>query len=79
MLVNLGVDSVLVCGFTTSGCVRATAVDALQCNFRLVVVRDACGDRDPEAHAANLRDLGLKYGDVLTADEALSKLPAGGL
>jgi nicotinamidase-related amidase len=77
MLVNQGVDSVLVCGFTTSGCVRATAVDALQCNFRLVVVRDACGDRDREAHAANLRDLGLKYGDVMSADEALALLPAG--
>ena len=53
------------------------AVDALQCNFRLVVVRDACGDRDREAHAANLRDLGLKYGDVMTADAALALLPPG--
>jgi maleamate amidohydrolase len=75
MLVNLGVDSVLVCGFTTSGCVRATAVDALQCNFRLVVARDACGDRDRAAHEANLRDLDLKYGDVVSADEALAMLP----
>lgn len=75
MLVNLGVDSVVVCGFTTSGCVRATAVDALQCNFRLVVARDGCGDRDAAAHAANLRDLGLKYGDVLVADEVLARLP----
>jgi nicotinamidase-related amidase len=74
MLVNLDVDSVLVCGFTTSGCVRATAVDALQCNFRLVVARDACGDRDRAAHDANLRDLGLKYGDVVSADEALAML-----
>ncbi len=75
LLVNQGVDSVLVCGFTTSGCVRATAVDALQCNFRLVVVRDACGDRDSAAHEANLRDLSLKYGDVVTSDEALAMLP----
>jgi nicotinamidase-related amidase len=75
MLVNLGVDSVVVCGFTTSGCVRATAVDALQCNFRLVVARDACGDRDRAAHEANLRDLGLKYGDVVNADDALAMLP----
>ena len=74
MLVNLGVDSVLVCGFTTSGCVRATALDALQCNFRLVVAHDACGDRDRDAHEANLRDLGLKYGDVVSADEALAML-----
>jgi len=77
MLVNLGVDSVLVCGFTTSGCVRATAVDALQCNFRLLVVHDACGDRDPAAHEANLRDLGLKYGDVISAEQALAMLPGG--
>ena len=73
-LVDLGVDTTFVCGFTTSGCVRATAVDALQSNFRLIVVRDACGDRDPDAHAANLRDLDLKYGDVVALDEALTML-----
>ena len=75
MLVNQGVDSVVVCGFSTSGCVRATAVDALQCNFRLLVVSDACGDRDRPAHDANLRDIGLKYGDVLTLEELLPLLP----
>lgn len=75
LLTAQGVDSVLVCGFTTSGCVRATAVDALQSNFRLIVARDACGDRDTQAHEANLRDIGLKYGDVLTADESLAILP----
>jgi maleamate amidohydrolase len=73
-LVNQGVDSVVVCGFSTSGCVRATAVDALQCNFRLVVVSDACGDRDRAAHEANLRDIGLKYGDVVSTEEALAAL-----
>nr|WP_316641573.1 isochorismatase family protein [uncultured Roseateles sp.] len=76
LLVAQDVDSVLVCGFTTSGCVRATAVDALQSNFRLLVARDACGDRDAQAHEANLRDLNLKYGDVVMADEALAMLPA---
>lgn len=65
ILYNLGVDSVVVCGFSTSGCVRATAVDALQANFRLVVVEEACGDRDRQAHAANLRDIQLKYGEVV--------------
>jgi maleamate amidohydrolase len=74
MLCNLGVDSVVVCGFSTSGCVRATAVDALQSNFRLVVVADACGDRDREAHAANLRDIGLKYGEVVEIDIALAMI-----
>jgi len=74
MLNNLGVDSTIVVGFTTSGCVRATAVDALQSNFRLIVVRDACGDRDPQAHEANLRDLQLKYGDVVALDNALQMI-----
>lgn len=71
---SLGVDSVLVCGFSTSGCVRASAVDALQCNLRVVVAGDACGDRDGEAHAYNLRDLALKTGDVVTTDDALQLL-----
>ena len=60
-----GVDSVVVAGFTTSGCVRATAVDALQYDYRTVVVSDAVGDRDAAAHVANLRDLELKYVDVI--------------
>ena len=74
ILHNLGVDSVVVCGFSTSGCVRATAVDALQANFRLVVVEDACGDRDREAHAANLRDIQLKYGEVVGLATALEMI-----
>lgn len=74
ILHNLGVDSVVVCGFTTSGCVRATAVDALQANFRLVVVEDACGDRDQQAHAANLRDIQLKYGEVVGLAAALEMI-----
>lgn len=74
MLNNLGVDSTIVVGFSTSGCVRATAVDALQSNFRLVVVRDACGDRDLQAHEGNLRDLQLKYGDVVTLETALQMI-----
>jgi maleamate amidohydrolase len=74
ILHNLGVDSVVVCGFSTSGCVRATAVDALQANFRLVVVEDACGDRDREAHAANLRDIQLKYGEVVGLTAAVKMI-----
>lgn len=60
-----GIDSVLVTGFTTSGCVRATAVDALQYDFRTFVVKDAVADRDPEAHEANLYDLQAKYGELI--------------
>lgn len=73
-LIDLGVDSLLVVGFSTSGCVRATAVDALQCNLRVVVVGEACGDRDRAAHDANLRDIGLKYGDVVSLDQALGMI-----
>lgn len=58
------VDSLVVAGFTTSGCVRATVVDALQYNYRTVVVQDAVGDRDAAAHDANLYDIEAKYGDV---------------
>jgi maleamate amidohydrolase len=61
------VDTVIVAGFTTSGCVRASAVDALQHDFRTLVVQDAVGDRDAGAHRANLNDLGLKYADLTTA------------
>lgn len=74
LLAEREVDSVVVCGFSTSGCVRATAVDALQCNLRLVVAGDACGDRDRYAHDANLRDLNLKYGDVISTSEVVAAL-----
>lgn len=68
------VDGVVVTGLTTSGCVRATALDALQNDFRTVVPREAVGDRDPDAHQANLKDLGIKYADVLSLDETLALL-----
>lgn len=69
------VDSVVVTGLTTSGCVRATAVDGLQNNYRVVVPREACGDRDERAHEANLYDLNAKYADVLSLDDTLALLP----
>lgn len=62
---GLGVDSVVVTGLTTSGCVRATAVDGLQNDFKVVVPEEATGDRNPDAHRANLYDLNAKYADVL--------------
>ncbi|GAA4385545.1 N-carbamoylsarcosine amidohydrolase [Actinomadura verrucosospora] len=67
-----GIDTVLICGLTTSGCIRATATDALQHGFRPLVVDEACGDRDPRLHEANLLDLGAKYADVLSLGEALT-------
>ncbi len=68
-----GVDSVLVTGFTTSGCVRATAVDALQHDFRTFVVKDAVADRDPEAHQANLYDLQAKYGELIDSQGLMER------
>jgi nicotinamidase-related amidase len=59
------VDGLIVTGASTSGCVRATAVDALQHGYRVVVPREAVGDRNPAAHDANLYDIDAKYGDVL--------------
>ncbi len=74
VLSSLDVDTVLVAGVTTSGCVRATAVDALQNGFAPVVVRDAVGDRNPAPHEANLFDLQAKYADVISLSEAIKYL-----
>ncbi len=63
-LTSQQVDTVIVMGYSTSGCVRASAVDALQHGFVPVVVRDAVGDRRPEPHEANLFDLAAKYAEV---------------
>jgi nicotinamidase-related amidase len=68
------VDSLVVTGLTTSGCVRATAVDGLQYDYPVVVPREAVGDRNPEAHAANLFDLHAKYVDVWSLAEVLAYL-----
>ena len=69
-------DSVIVTGASTSGCVRATAVDVLQYGYRPVVPREAVGDRNPAAHDAALYDIDLKYGDVVSVDECLAALEA---
>ena len=70
------VDSLVVTGLTTSGCVRATAVDGLQYEYRVVVPREAVADRNPDAHAANLFDLHAKYADVLDLADVLAELPS---
>ena len=64
-LLNIQADSVVICGVTTSGCVRATAVDSLQNNFPTIIAEDCVGDRDLDAHKANLYDLQAKYADVI--------------
>ncbi len=73
-LTSLGVDTVLIAGVSTSGCVRASAVDCCQHGFIPVVVRDAVGDRAPGPHEANLFDLQAKYAEVRGIDEVLAYL-----
>ena len=72
-----GVDTLLICGTSTSGCIRATALDACQNGFLPFVVADACGDRHPGPHEANLFDLQAKYAEVVTESHILQLL--GGL
>jgi maleamate amidohydrolase len=79
LLTAHGCDSVVVTGASTSGCVRATAVDVLQNGYRLVIPREAVGDRDAAAHEQALHDVDAKYGDVVSIEEALEwfeSLPA---
>ncbi len=72
----LEVDTVVMGGFSTSGCVRASALDALQHGFIPYVVRDACGDRDPRPHEANLFDIQAKIGEVVSEAEAVALMKA---
>lgn len=65
------IDTLLITGMSTSGCVRATALDALQHGFAPFVVRDACGDRHPAPHESNLFDLQAKYAEVISEPEAV--------
>jgi nicotinamidase-related amidase len=73
-LVARDVDTVLLVGVSTSGCIRATGVDAVQHGFIPVVVRDAVGDRTPETHDANLFDLQAKYAEVVDEGTAIAYL-----
>jgi nicotinamidase-related amidase len=70
------VDTVLLAGCTTSGCVRASAVDSCQHGFRTIVVCEAVGDRARDPHEANLFDMDAKYADVVGLDEVLAYLAA---
>lgn len=73
-LTSRRVDTLIIVGCTTSGCVRASAVDALQNGFRPMIVREAVGDRSAAAHEQSLFDLNAKYGDVVSLDETLQYL-----
>jgi maleamate amidohydrolase len=87
-LVLLGADSLIVAGTTTSGCVRATVVDAFSSNYRVAIVEEGCFDRSQASHALSLCDMNAKYADVVGLKETLAyiealpkglfDLPAGG-
>lgn len=79
-LVLLGCDSIIITGTTTSGCVRATVLDAFSSNYRCTVVEDGCFDRSQASHAINLCDMHAKYADVVPSGEVLdflARYPAG--
>jgi len=81
LLLRNNVDTVVICGLSTSGCVRASAVDAVQLGLVPIVVREAVGDRDRRPHEASLFDLDAKYADVMGEAEVvayLRALPEGG-
>lgn len=69
-----GVDTIVLTGCTTSGCIRASAIDAMSMNYRVTVVKDCVGDRALGPHEANLFDMGQKYADLLTAAEVMAAL-----
>ena len=69
-----GIDTVVMVGVSTSGCVRAAATDAFSHNFRVIVVEEACGDRAESAHRANLFDLDMKFADVEKIDDVITNL-----
>lgn len=77
-LVAKGIDTLLVTGCTTSGCVRATVIDSMSNNFRTIVVTDGVGDRAIGPHEANLFDMGQKYADLLTTKQVIAHLEGKG-
>jgi len=74
ILISQQVDSVVLCGATTSGCIRATAIDLLQYGYPTIVPRECVGDRAQAPHEANLFDINAKYADVVSVGEALEYL-----
>ena len=72
ILKDKNVDTVLLAGVTTSGCIRATCIDSISSDFVTIVISDAVGDRAPEPHQANLFDMSAKYADLMTIDQAMN-------
>ncbi|MGE0418028.1 MAG: isochorismatase family protein [Acetobacteraceae bacterium] len=76
MLTKERVDTVIVTGCITSGCVRASVIDAFSLGFRVMVPHDCVGDHDPVAHAQNLKDVERRYADIIDADAAIAAIDA---
>jgi maleamate amidohydrolase len=76
MLASRGVDTLVITGCSTSGCVRATAIDAVSHGYRVIVPEEAVSDRAPGPHYANLFDIDAKYGDVMPVAEVVEHLEA---
>ena len=74
----MGIDTLIITGVTTSGCIRATCVDTMSHGFIPIVVADACGDRHEAPHEANLFDMNAKYADVVDEAEAIEYLKLHG-
>ncbi|MDI3403293.1 isochorismatase family protein [Streptomyces cavernicola] len=79
LLTGIGCDTAVICGATTSGCVRATAVDAVQYGWPVLVAADACGDRASGPHEAALFDIQAKYGDVVGHEDMVKYLTTKGV
>jgi maleamate amidohydrolase len=78
LLISRSIDTLVVTGCTTSGCVRASVIDAMSLNYRTVVATDCVGDRAIGPHDANLFDMGQKYSDLMTGREIMSELDRAG-
>ena len=78
-LVTNSVDTLVITGCTTSGCVRATAVDSVSYNFRTIIARDCVGDRALAPHEASLFDLEMKYADMISSEELVREIQSGKL
>lgn len=76
-LIDLGIDTIIACGGSTSGCVRATALDGFSRNYRMMIPADACFDRFDVSHAITLFDLDQKYADVICTNEVRNELTSG--
>jgi len=70
----MGIDTLIICGTSTSGCIRSTVMDAFYRDYHIIIPEECCGDRSKQAHLSNLFDIDMKYGDVMNLEEVLNKV-----